>query len=128
MDAGPPYDWPLGRNLDLTARLPSMRLTGHMAIMVAIALGCSPIYLLGYDMDFIHHEGVVAHFYRSTVHTADDMGRYSYMTKLEGTMEIFRYCEALRDMALASGQEILNATGGGVLDVFDLADYQEIIG
>ena len=51
------------RRPDLTTLTPGMQTVVQLAIMVAMYMGCSPIYLLGLDHDWLSHGGEDLHFY-----------------------------------------------------------------
>jgi hypothetical protein len=48
---------------DLTQPIPGVRQVIQMALMAAIYMGCSPIYLLGLDHDWLAHRGADTHFF-----------------------------------------------------------------
>ena len=99
-----------------------------MAIMVALYAGCSPIYLLGLDQTIYHQGGLTqAHFYAEEVRESAATVR-SQIDRLEGTLRTFRSFEALRRMAAGDGRAIFNATAGGVLEVFERVNYEDIVG
>ena len=123
------HSWPSGRlSFDLTKCIPGCRSTAHMAIMVALHAGCSPIYLLGLDQTIYQQGGLTqAHFYPEEVRESVAPVR-SQIDRLEGTLSTFRSFEALRKMAARDGRAIFNATAGGVLEVFERVNYEDIVG
>jgi hypothetical protein len=47
---------------------------------------------------------------------------------MESQLILWSGYEKLREIADKKGCRIINATNGGFLDVFELADYEEVIG
>ncbi len=129
MSGGPLYDWPTDRSLDLTKVIPGARTTAHMAIMIALYLGCSPIYLIGLDHDWLSHRSVERHFYASSpqgVQGSCDLSNYSYKRLIAGTLKTWRIYESFQDIARKQGVKIYNATAGGFLDVFERVAYNSL--
>ena len=115
--------------IDLSRTIPGCRTTAHMALMLALYLGCSPIYLIGLDHDWLAHRSVERHFYASSassVGASDDLSTYSYKSMVEGTLHTWRIYESLNDIASKQGISIYNATAGGFLDVFPRADFASL--
>ena len=58
------FDWPQrALHLNLTRPSPRVQNTSILAIVVALAMGCSPVYLLGLDYDYLSHRSIDRHFY-----------------------------------------------------------------
>jgi hypothetical protein len=106
--------------IDLTQAIPSAPDTSILAVAVAIAIGCSPIVLLGVDYDWLSHRSVQAHFYDSSAvpWSAEDLGTASYLEDLKAGVICWESHAALREIALRGGQEIVNATRGSFLDTY----------
>ena len=120
----PRSDWPASRHgIDLTRTIPGCQSTAHMAIMIALFLGCSPIYLIGLDHDWLAQPIVATHFYEG----GPDFSRYSYKQMMEIMLNVWTIHEWIKDVASKQGVVIYNATDGGFLDVFERADYKSII-
>src|SRR5262249_7380130 len=78
------------RPWELTGMVPHVRTTAHMALLIALYLGCSPIYLIGLDHDWLAHRSVETHFYQSRqqdIGSSADLGTYSYKTMVENTVK-----------------------------------------
>ncbi len=122
--------WQHGRQLwDLTHRLPGVRTTAHLCLMVAIFVGCSPIYLIGLDHDWLAHRSPQRHFYPSSAEDIggpEDLAMYPYRQMVEGTLKTWKTYQALHEAADQRGIEIFNATAGGFLDVFPRVDYESL--
>jgi hypothetical protein len=113
---------------DLTGPLPGPQSVPIMALMLALYLGCTRIYLLGTDHDhFI--TGTYTHFYdRSPVSGKDNsvtdgkvaISRYD---ELQAFARLWRQYRWLKLCAAQAGARIFNATAGGALDEFERAEY-----
>jgi hypothetical protein len=130
MDGGSMTDWPHSKPLDFTKNIPSARTTAHLAIMLAMYLGCSKIYLLGLDHDWLAHRSVMTHFYDSVAReeegSSNDLSGYNYKSLVEGTLKTWEIYEALKDLSAIHNTKIFNATDGGFLDVFPRVKYESL--
>lgn len=117
-------------NLDLTRRLPYTGLIAHLAIMAAIYMGCSPIYLMGQDCDWLSQNAKEDyHFYHGPTlndHPLSMEPLRPYDLELEDLLGIWGTYRKLDSIAKRRGIEILNATDRGVLDVFERVSYQSL--
>lgn len=117
--------------LDMTTGLPAVQSTSQLAIMTAMYMGCDPIYLLGLDSDWAVSPDLDRHFYDgSTIESEKkehSSTRLTYRTILECTVQLWKGYESLRDYAQAHGITVINATGGGLLDIFPIQDYEEVV-
>jgi len=118
--------------LDFIKPVPYVQSVSQMAIMAAIYMGCSPIYLLGLDHDWLAHRGQDRHFYEGK--TVDghpkahgDLDRYSYKLDLVAALKLWNGYEQLRDYAIHCDIQIINATCGGFLDVFPRVSYDNLV-
>jgi hypothetical protein len=117
---------------DLSQPLPAVMSVSQFAIMGAMYMDCSPIYLLGLDHDWLAHRGMDRHFYQGKTienHAAahGDLGRMSYKIDLQCQLDLWTGYEFLLAAAKAKGIRIVNATNGGFLDVFERARYEEVL-
>lgn len=119
-------------SFDLGHTIPGVYNVGQFAIMVALYMGCDPIYLLGMDHDWFAPSAPVKHFY-----TADGTdprrepvapSRLSNEDLLLEGFKVFRGHRHLMQLAEEHGRRILNATAGGQLDVYERADYDSLFG
>ena len=101
-----------------------------VALMLALYLGCDPIYLVGCDHDFMktrreEYEGMrVAHFYPGSVNAASEHLSWDQWSAAMQRM-VFEY-EQLRAYAARWGFHVFNATRGGALEVFPRVDYESL--
>jgi hypothetical protein len=109
--------------LALDERLPSGQSVSIFALMVALQLGFSEIYLLGTDhtsLNFQNGQYAYQHFYTGARTNA--LGEIPPPPDLEpefaGYVALWRQYKTLRTIAAARGVQIFNATRGGLLDVF----------
>lgn len=119
--------------IDLAKFVPRVQSTSQLGIMAAMYMGCSPIYLLGLDHDWLSHRGMDRHFYEGKTienhpEAHGDLSRYTYKSQLEAVLNLWNGYEALLRLSRRQGIDIVNATNGGFLDVFERADYEELLG
>lgn len=118
--------------IDLTSLIPSVQSTSQLAIEVAIYMGCTPIYLLGMDHDWLSHRGLDKHFYPGETingHSGviNDLSTTSYKSELESCLRLWNIYEDLREMAKLKGIQIFNASESGFLDVFERKKYETVV-
>jgi hypothetical protein len=127
---GPWIGWPSRRySWDLTKLIPCAFTTVHMAMLVALYAGCSPIYLIGLDHDWLAHRSVEPHFYPTdptAYGTIADLSMQPYKTMVEKTVQTWSAYEAIHAAASTRGIEIYNATAGGFLDVFPRVEFESL--
>lgn len=119
-------------SIDLTRAVPGINNVVLLAIMAAMYAGCSPIYLLGLDHDWLAHRGPDRHFYagktlENHAQAHANLAAYGYRELMENALELWKSYEVLRALADARGTRIYNATDGGFLDVFERARYEDVI-
>lgn len=106
---------------DFTRAFPGVRTVAQLAIIGAMVMGCSPIYLLGLDHDWLAHANSHQTFYTGQAH------EWKYKDLMQAVLIMWRGYESIRDIATTNNIQIINATRGGFLDVFDRADYESVI-
>jgi hypothetical protein len=120
----------VANTFDLTRPVPFPFSTAQLAIMAAMFMGCSPIYLMGLDHDWLAHRGVDTHFFsgRSLENhpTATGELNYSYESEIEAMRKLWKGYRKLSEFADAHGLKIFNATAGGFLDVFERVKYESV--
>lgn len=115
-------------NLHLTKFIPGVQSTSQLCIMAAIYMGCSPIYLLGLDHDWLSHRGMDKHFYPDKTienhpEAHGDVSRYYYKDQARAVVNLWGGYEVLLRVCQRDGILIFNCTEGGFLDVFPRANY-----
>lgn len=117
---------------DLTGLVQGFQSVSAFALSQAIYMGCDPIYLLGFDHDYLSHRGVDHHFYKGCAieghlnATCPIAEIASYDSDMRAMLRLWENYRSLNDVAAKSGSRVLNATNGGYLDVFERANYQKI--
>ena len=119
-------------DVDLAGPIPSVINVMQLAIMAALYMKCSPIYLIGLDHDWLSHRGEDSHFYRGPTidgHTiASDLSleKYSYKYLMQCQLTLWNGYENIKSYSESQGTKIINATNGGFLDVFPRARYADL--
>ncbi|HBB97307.1 MAG TPA: hypothetical protein DC054_18165 [Blastocatellia bacterium] len=115
---------------DLTVPVPYPFSASQLAIMAAMFMGCTPIYLMGLDHDWLAHRGQDTHFFsgRSIENHPKATGElnYSYDSEIEAMGKLWKGYKKLSSLAAAHGIQIFNATAGGFLDVFERVNYESL--
>jgi len=114
---------------DFTKSVPWVQSVSQLAIMAATYMGCSPIYLIGFDHDWLATFGFSRNFYGTAPTRPDDPKipkSLSYKRELEANLSLWYGYEHLLNLTTTRGIKILNATKGGLLDVFDRVDYESL--
>jgi hypothetical protein len=117
---------------DLTKIVQSFAGVSAFALSQAIYMGCSPIYLLGFDHDYLANRGVNRHFYAGGTlpgHPLNDVAqeaRLSYDDEMRANLRLWNNYRRLKAEAELRGIRVFNATVGGYLDVFDRFDFDKL--
>ncbi len=102
------------------------------ALSQAIYMGCNPIYLLGFDHDYLANRGVDRHFYKggtlpghpeTSVPLSD---RIPYDAEMRANLRLWDNYRILDAEAKRKNIAILNATNGGYLDVFPRVEFNSL--
>lgn len=117
-------------NLDLSRPLNVGCTTGSsVAIPLALALGFREIYLIGFDCNWLADLTSSYHFYEAHEHfpefdsLAKDNRGLTYEDELRSELREFESHRLLREKAERLGARIVNATAGGLLDVYERRPY-----
>lgn len=119
-------------SLDMTGVVQSFRSVSAFALAQAIYMECSPIYLLGFDHDYLANRGVDHHFYTGgtlpgLAATNVPLGeRSTYDSELDALLHLWKNYRSLARIANKKGIKIYNATNGGYLDVFERVDFETL--
>jgi hypothetical protein len=121
-----------GSNFNLDALMPNIHGVGAFALSSAVYMGCNPIYLLGFDHDYLANRGINHHFYEgSTVdipnYVEPTLGhRVPYDEEMITNYRLWQNYRNILKVAKNKGIQIYNSTDGGYLDVFELKSFEEI--
>ena len=115
---------------DFTQPTPGMQTVVQLAMMAAMYMGCTTIYLMGVDHDWLSHGGADLHFYSEE--EAEDqpdghVGPWTYLSLMEAMTTMWQSYIMLQRIAKNSGIKIVNCTAGGFLDVFPRAKYEDVV-
>ena len=121
-------------NLDLSRPLNTGMTTGSsVAIPLALSLGFREIYLIGFDCNWLADTSASYHFYQTHEHFPEfdsvdkDTRGFSYEDELRSALREFESHRLLRDKAKLLGVSIVNATNGGLLNVYERKNYIECL-
>lgn len=113
------------KSWDLTKVIPGIRSTAQTAIMIAMYMGCNPIYLIGMDTDWLTHRTIDNHFYPGDGIEAD-LGTIPYEVFVAATLRQFKGYTIIKKYADHRGIKIFNATPGSFLETFPMVDYNTL--
>jgi len=124
------------KNFDLTKPIMRYRTIAINAMQLAIYCGFSELYLVGFDHDWILNYKKTRHFYREEEDvrqknnknknfrewkTINDFENY-----LKDYLKLWGQYKFVKQKALEHGIKVYNATNGGLLDMFECVDYDQI--
>lgn len=117
--------------IDFSKQLPFIQTSVHIGMYLGIYLGAKEICLLGCDHDWILHSGETKHFYDEKVSVLSQMGYNEWSGGMEHQFEshlnLWRVYKAIRDYSAKLGIKIYNLSPVSILDVFPMADFDEIV-
>lgn len=125
--------WASPRNdsFDLARPVPPPQSVSIMALLLALHLGASPVYLLGtdhtvfdpatgrYDYRHFHQRGANALGLEPTPPDLEIV--------FESLFHVWRQYKILRSTATGRGVEICNASAGGILDLFPRVRLEDVV-
>jgi hypothetical protein len=117
---------PENNELNLDSLMPNLYGVGAFALSSAVYMGCNPIYLLGFDHDYLANRGVNHHFYEgSTVDIPNYIepelrDRVPYDEEMITNYILWQNYRNILSVAKKKNIKIYNSTEGGYLDVFEL--------
>jgi hypothetical protein len=121
-------------NLDLSRPLNVGVTTGSsVAIPLALSLGFREIYLIGFDCNWLADTSASYHFYQTHEYFPEfdsvekDNRGISYEDELRTSLGEFESHRLLRQRAEQLGVSIVNATAGGLLDVYERTAYADLL-
>lgn len=119
-------------NIEMDTVVQAFAGVSAFALAQAIYMGCSPIYLLGFDHDYLVNRGIDRHFYQGGTVKGDAANtrtlaeRIPYDDEMAANFKLWKNYRSLHRIARKKGIEIYNATRGGYLDVFERRNYEDI--
>jgi hypothetical protein len=118
--------------IDLTRILPPPQSVTMMALYAAIYMGFKEIYLLGCDHDWILHLNASTHFYDEREHALNRGGYNEWFapgldTYFKDYLQLWKQYRAVGQIAERRGIRIVNATRGGLLDVFPRVELESLL-
>ena len=123
------------RQLDITNVTFGFQNVSAFSLGLAVYMECNPIYLIGFDHDYLVERGISRHFYQGCIlggelkeiHENKPISEiYSYYETMKFMQKFWENYMALDKIAKLKGIKIFNATDGGYLDVFERINYNEI--
>lgn len=117
---------------DLTGIVQGFESVSAFALSQAVYMGCNPIYLLGFDHDYLAHRGIDRHFYADSTLKGHPLAnltlaeRRKYDHEMRSTLRLWENYRILDEIAKSKKIKIYNATNGGFLDVFERVDFNKI--
>lgn len=118
--------------IDMTNFVQSFQSVSSFALAQAIYMGCSEIYLLGFDHDYLAYRGIDRHFYSGGTlkgHISSNTPlseMYTYDEEMTACLKLWRNYRFLDKIAKKNHIKIYNATDGGYLDVFERVNYESL--
>jgi hypothetical protein len=108
---------------DFTRVTPGVQTVVQLGIMAGMFMGCSTIYLMGLDHDWLA-QGGAGNFYSQS---QADLGSWNYKSLMVAMTTMWRVYEMHQRIAERYGIKIVNVTNGGFLDVFPRARYEDVV-
>lgn len=118
--------------IDLSNVVQSFQSVSAFALSQAIYMGCSEIYLLGFDHDYLAYRGIDRHFYiggtlKGHISSNTPLSEmYTYEEEMKSCLKLWKNYRFLKKSAQKRGIKIYNATEGGYLDVFERISYESL--
>lgn len=120
--------------VDITRRLQSVPTVLTECLAIAIYMGFSEVVLVGFDLDqMCRRDRATMRFYGYSPVTANkaeiaiENEAYAVGAEWIEMWGIWRQCIGLRQEAERHGVRIINATRGGLLNMFERQTYEEIV-
>lgn len=117
---------------DFCGKLRGFQSVASFALANAVYMGCSPIYLIGFDHNFLSNRGIDQHFYTGAIinnHWGNTirLDQYSsYYREMQSMMRLWEDYFFIKEMADKKNIKIFNATDNSYLDIFERVKYNDI--
>jgi hypothetical protein len=118
--------------LDISKPVPGVQSVPIMCIMIAMYMGFSQIYLLGTDHDVVIKKKYSYPFKPKTLLNAisildkDGDVKFDNFAMFNSYVDLWKQYLAMNRIARINNVEILNATAGGMLDVFPRVEFGQL--
>jgi hypothetical protein len=119
-------------NHDITRVVPGLQTVTLAALLVSLFMGCSPVYLIGCDMDLLSHVVGVDplrirenHFYDQEEPVIVTVPYFDYAGYGQAIWRMLLGYRLIKER-LTPDQRVLNAGVGGLLDVFERVEYDSL--
>lgn len=118
------------RSVNFQEPVPSGGNIVQAALLLAMHLGCNPIYLLGVDHDSLATRSEYRHFFKdSTRHpTFKYFEKYTYYEKIRAALQTWEGHLTIQKYAQQHGVRIVNLTPNSFLDVFEMGNLADVVG
>jgi hypothetical protein len=126
------FDWIEDYGIDATKNLYECQGVGAMALQCALYMGFKEIILVGFDHDWILRmfDTKPTHFYnhdKSIIYKGlREVDPFSAQYQFDSMSKLFLNYIAIKKHADNNGILIMNATEGGMLDVFPRVDFKSL--
>lgn len=116
---------------DLTRGVPGPQSVAIMGLQIALYMGFSEIYLIGYDHDWILHQDRSVHFYDESEnammrHGYNEWHADAFDEYCQTYVELWKQYRICGTIARNNGQRIFNASAGGLLDLFPVVELESV--
>jgi len=114
---------------DLTKKPFAIRTVVYLAIQFAVYAGCTEIYLLGCDHDYLQDTArTTNHFYNDSKSYSDKAHLESFSTEkwFEEYYMRWKQYRLIKTYCESKSIKVYNATKGGMLDVFERVDLDSL--
>lgn len=118
-------------NIDLSGVVPGLQTVPIAALMIALHLGFSRVYLIGCDLDFLNDvvgvQPLRVRYRRFEKEEEQDWSKegFDYTLACDAVVKMFKGFALMRDQA-APEQQIFNAGKGGWLDLFPRVEFKSL--
>jgi hypothetical protein len=106
------------RKIELHFPTLAYQTTAQLAILVALYMGFSEIFLLGFDHDWLASPKYSKHFYSNDKDPEDTLDRFTYLGIIDFTKRMWNIYYKLQEISEIHNAKIYNMTENSYLDVF----------
>ena len=107
------------RRIDLSRSTLGYQTTAQLAISVALHMGFTTIYLVGFNHDWLCTRGHSPHFYADDADVPPaDLSRFTYAQMIDISARMWHFYHALDRSARIAGARVINLSEPSFLDVF----------